>query len=329
MWNYGAIQSRAFWSEIPFITGSGDGIIRLCPAKTNNGIEVDAIEVDIFEHTIHQIICQILDRHRRDENIGEVHIILDMPPSYEKHAEGVLKHLLINEESDLFRKAKNRKDQFYVNQKDETRYYLPYEIRLYMMCARNPAHVEQNGIYLYHWLQRRKYSDAITDLIKDKEVIVKYLSDKSDAKSGSGEDDKPDKEITPVVEPISRFLVRFIVNDIAGNFWESKAGRQYSADSEFKQYSEWAAFYFSKKEKEPYSYYLQAKKRFEALAPGMKYLFSFRALPHVSLPATYWEMEAENAPPKRIIEIEKDNINPLEYVEEVIIQNSGSEGAAP
>lgn len=307
MWDFGHFQSKAFWTEIQFKTVSGEGVIKLCPAKTSNGEEVNQLEVDIFEHTIYQLICHILDRHRSDESIEEVHIILDMPPSYEEHAEAVLKHLLLNEESDLFQHARKRKDRFSVNLNEETRYYLPYEIRLYLMCARNPAHIEQNGAYLFHWIERRKYSDAIIDLIKDNMTIVKTQFD------------NPSKELSLSSEPISRFLIRFVVNDISGNFWESKAGRQYSPDSEFKQYKDWSEAYFAKKKEESFSLYSQAKKRFKRLVPKFEDLITFCAFPHVKLPATYWEMEAENAPPKRIIEIEKDKINPLEYVEKVIL----------
>lgn len=310
MWDFGHFQSGNFWTEIPFKMGSRDGVIKLCPARTSNGEKVEQIEVDIFEHTIYQLICHILDAHRDNDGLKEVHIILDMPPSYEKHAEAVLKHLLANEESDLFQRAKKSKNQFSVHQNDATKYYLPYEIRLYMMCARNPAHIEQNGAYLYHWLEKRKYSDTIMALLKD---------DKATVKTQSGE------KIMLSTETIRRFLIRFVVNDISGNFWESKIGRRDSSDPVFGQYNEWAKQYFTMKEMESSSFYLLARKR---LDPENTNLITYCAFPHVNLPATYWEMEAENAPKNPIIEIDNSMVNPLEYVEKVILKNSDSKAVA-
>lgn len=318
-WDFGYSQSKGSWTEIPFKTALGEGAIKLYPARTSNGTDLDQLETEIFENTIYQGICHILNRHRSNESLEEVHIILDMPPSYEKCAEAVLKHLLVNEESDLFQSARKRENQFDVSMNDEARYYLPYELRLYMMCTRNPAHVEQNGIYLCHWLERRKYSDAIIDLIKDKEAVVKFLSDKPKVDGESGKEDKLGKEITSVTEPISRFLVRFIINDVSGNFWKSKEGRKDTSKPEFEQYAAWAKTYFAKKETESSSFYTQARKSFNKLAPDNTDIITFCAFPQIDLPATYWEMEAETAPSKQIIEIEAGKINPLEYVKMVIM----------
>ena len=179
MWNFNDFKGKEFWSKIEYRTGSKENIIPLCPACVKSGSEIDQLEVDIFEHTIAQIILHILNRHRSDDDeekkVHEVHIIMDMPPNYEKHAEAVLKHLLTNEGSKLFQMAKKPDGCFKENSGHATKYYLPYQIHLFMLCAISPAHFEQNSYYLYRWLKDRKYSDGIDDLLRDKRFKVSFI----------------------------------------------------------------------------------------------------------------------------------------------------------
>ena len=303
MWSFTDFNSRPFWSEIAYRPTSQNDTartIKICPARAAKGTEVDQIEVEIFEHTVYQIILEIMNRHREDQELSEVHIIMDMPPSYEKHAEAVLKHLLVNEDSELFQHAKSKINEFAVNPNDKTRYYRPYEVRLFMLCARNPAHIEQNGIYMRQWVEKRRFSDALSEMIKDNEAQIKI---------------EAENNLSVTSEKVGRFLVCFVVNDVSGNYWLSKEGRRDTSKSEFEQYAKWAEEYFNNKGKEASSPYAQVKQYFNRYSPNLIHCCAF---PHVNLSATYWEMEAEPAPSSIVIDIEKENINPLDYINNIL-----------
>lgn len=299
MWDFKAFRSKSFWSEIDFGIDSRIGTVRLCLSKTDNGNDVDQIEVDIFEHTIFQIILHILDHHRSQKNIGEIHIILDMPPSYEKHAEAILKHLLVSEDSKLFQLAKDRKNQFYDKSTDATAYYLPYEIRLFMLCTINPAHLEQNGVYFFHWLKERKYSDALKDLIKDTTVQIK---DASYLKTG-------------VVRKgnTNRFKACFILNDIpgvVGNFIEGKPTKP-----DYRQLAEWAKQISDARETERFSHYRQAREEMNFLDPEKgRDLIDLRAFPHLPLPATYGYFDSSLSIPRSLLKITEDMLRSVEQL---------------
>ncbi len=191
MHNCDRYRNSMFWSEIPFIfrkTRPIDDILSgfdslpklfLCPARTSRGTEVDQVETDIFEHTIYQMILDILNRHRVDDTIDAVHIIFDMPPSYEKHAESIIKHLLTSQNSELFQMAKNEEGLFRGkdkgNSKNDREYYLPYVVNVFMLSAVDSAHVEQNGVYLYHWFQNLGYSDSLSALMMDNRFRIRYV----------------------------------------------------------------------------------------------------------------------------------------------------------
>ena len=284
MWNFKAFKSREFWSEINYKAEYKDKleekIIRLCPACVQDGAEIDQLEVDIFEYTISQIILYILEHHySHDDDKEEVHIILDMPPNYEKHAEAVVKHLLTNNGSKLFQTAKNRDGCFKVNSNLAAKHYLPYQIHLFMLCAISPAHLEQNSYYLYRWLKDRKYSDGLVDLLNDKREC-------------------------------RRFKVSFILNDISQilpNLIRSEG--EVPSDIEI---ATWAQSVSDQRKADNSSYYTQVISLMNGLVEDGGSHVVLRAFPHLSLPATNWYWSTSIKPQSTQLKIEKGIIDAIE-----------------
>ena len=188
MKDYKSFRSKSFWSEIPFRVKTDPPInadykIRICPASSTSGDSINQIEVDIFENTLQQLIFDILDSHLMNLDLGigtedessadDIHIILDMPPSYEQHAEAVIKHLLTNSNSELYQKAENNEGPFKENSSNN--FFKPYVINLFMPCAVSNAHIEQNGIYLWNWFQSAHYSDRIHEMLTENRLRVRYI----------------------------------------------------------------------------------------------------------------------------------------------------------
>ena len=300
MLDFGAFQSKYFWSEIAFRSNTDSGIIRICPAKTDKGNDIDQIEVDVFEHTVGQIIRYILDYHRADRDLEEIHIILDMPPSYEKHAEAVVKHLLTSESSQLFREAVGREKLFHMDLDHDTAYYLPYKLRVFLLCAMNPAHLEQNALYLLHWLNDRKYSDGVIDLIKDKDVLIKNTpySDTNMYITKAGRE---------------RFKVCFIINDVAGIIREFIDGKPEQPSSE--QISEWIEGVSDQIMTEKSSQYRQVREEMEKIHNrNAGDLICLQALPHLLLPATYWYFDRSPDRSKSVLEIRPEMLHCVDHI---------------
>ena len=185
LWDYKKYCSKSFWSHISFANKKTDDFDRdqstlpkilLCPARTDQRSTVDQIEVDMFEHTIERIILDILKTHHSDSEVDDVHIILDMPPSYEKHAEAILKHLLTSQNSKLFQASMDKTGLFYKDENEKTQnYYEPYVINLFMLNSISRAHIEQNSVYLYNWFQNMEYSSVVTYLMQNKRFKIRYI----------------------------------------------------------------------------------------------------------------------------------------------------------
>lgn len=188
MKDYKSFRSKSFWSEISFRVKTDpptddDYKIKICPASSTSGESINQIEVDIFENTLQQLILDILDSHLMNLDLGigtedeisadDIHIILDMPPSYEQHAEAVIKHLLTNSNSELYQKAQDKEGPFKKNSNDS--FFKPYVINLFMPCSVSNAHIEQNGIYLWDWFQNAHYSDRVHDMLADNRLRVRYI----------------------------------------------------------------------------------------------------------------------------------------------------------
>lgn len=137
LWNFEKYKTEPFWSNIKVRTSvSTVSSINLCLGRAEYGSSIDQLEVDLFENTVCQMIVNELDKVS-SKDLDEIHFIFDMPPSYEVHAERILKHLLTSLNSTLY-----RKDPF--NGFDN------YIINLFMVSALSPAHIEQNNIYISH-----------------------------------------------------------------------------------------------------------------------------------------------------------------------------------
>lgn len=139
--------------------------IRLCIGNPDISGDVDAVKVDLLESAVYEIIrCALEKSHDKKE----VHIIFDMPPSYESHAERVVKHLLMDKESSLFIEYYKEKGAYHVN--------------LLMIYAISGAHVEQNLVYTRNFFHQSAYSSEISTLIEDNNFFLYYIgNDVSDA----------------------------------------------------------------------------------------------------------------------------------------------------
>ena len=68
--------------------------VMLSIAKPGVSDEMNELRKDLFENAIFRLINEIYAIEAAHKEVNCVHIILDMPPSYEPHAERILKHLL-------------------------------------------------------------------------------------------------------------------------------------------------------------------------------------------------------------------------------------------
>lgn len=118
--------------------------------STKHG-ELSTCELDLFEHAIFRIVKEI----REHDSNKEIHIILDMPPSREKHAERIISHLLMDVNSQLYKEFK----------KDGS--MSPYRIFHYFMCTYMPAHIELNQEYFLEFVKNISFSDSLNEFIKN------------------------------------------------------------------------------------------------------------------------------------------------------------------
>ncbi|MBQ9535483.1 MAG: ParA family protein [Clostridia bacterium] len=126
-------------------------LCRINPDAENN---IDELAVDLFEDAIFRIIKKI---YTDNSNKGkDVHIILDMPPSYEMHAERILRNLLLDMKSSLQRLA----DEEY---KDV---FEPYKVELIMLSALDYAHINQNTNYIRRLFRQQSMSSNLNEFIK-------------------------------------------------------------------------------------------------------------------------------------------------------------------
>lgn len=121
--------------------------IPLCIYDSSDAKVLDEVEVDLFEEVIKKIILKIYEDSKPSEK--NLNIILDMPPSYEIHAEKILTHLLLDINSRL-----------YIDLVEENG-KLPYNIELYMLSSLIPAHIELNYKYIQTFYKGLNYSNQL------------------------------------------------------------------------------------------------------------------------------------------------------------------------
>lgn len=131
-------------------TANIDGRIEAYLCDPNNSFLMSKCELDLFENLIFVIINHIINKFKSDK---AVHIILDMPPSYEEHADRIINHLLIDNNSPLY---KDFKDEF--------------RIIHHLICASTYSHIQLNKNYLHSVVEEkeRSYSNAIKALLNSK-----------------------------------------------------------------------------------------------------------------------------------------------------------------
>lgn len=173
MWHYENYKSSGIWSEIKVrhfgnmveeINPGSERKVFLCFAETGNYHKVDLLEEDLFENTIFQIIQDIWKAKSKADK--DVHIILDMPPSYEKHAERVLSHLLLSTNSPF----------------EDMGEAFCYSITLFMMSTIAPAHFMQNARYVRSLFEDRQFSSKIVEALTSGNLKIQpVVNDVTDA----------------------------------------------------------------------------------------------------------------------------------------------------
>lgn len=184
MWHYEDYESCGIWSSIKVReNGSGsDHTVSLCIAETGNYRKVDQLEEDLFENTIFEMIRKIKDEQDEPDE-KDVHIILDMPPSYEKHAERILTHLLLSTNSPFENMDKD----------------FSYMITLFMISTIDPAHFIQNAHYVRSLFMDRQFSSTIVAMLKSSNLRIQpVVNDVTDGINISSEPGK-EKNILPVI----------------------------------------------------------------------------------------------------------------------------------
>lgn len=159
LWENTACETRQIFVSLPVAvpsSGTEDTAeVKLCMCRPGIQNNIDDVEVDLFENAIFHLI-QVIFAEVAKENAGteQLRIVFDMPPSYEKHAEQILKHLLLSTNSELYKKA------FEKNWPG----FEPYTINLYMLAALSQAHIDQNELYVARSVNQRQYSSAMYGL---------------------------------------------------------------------------------------------------------------------------------------------------------------------
>ena len=100
---------------------------------------VDEVELDLFVEVIYILVDYIVNQQKEkfitlndnaSNQVLKLHFVLDMPPSYEKHAERVVNWLLLGIGSSLSKK------------------YPGFKVRLYLISSLSRAHMDANTHYL-------------------------------------------------------------------------------------------------------------------------------------------------------------------------------------
>lgn len=146
--------------------------VHLCIGDPNASGDIDAVKVDLLESAVYEIIKRIL---AKSNGRKEIHIIFDMPPSYESHAERVVKHLLLDKSSELFLKH---------NKEGVPKYH----VNLLMIYAITAAHVEQDIVYTKNFLKQSVYSSEFSVFLREKKFSLFFLGNDVSGVAGSGGD---------------------------------------------------------------------------------------------------------------------------------------------
>ena len=142
--------------------------------------ELDELQLDLFEDAIYRIIVKICELKQAKQ---EVHIIFDMPPGYEKHAERIVKWLLLKTQSKL---ASFQKD---------------YHVNLFMISAFSQAHMNANNSYFDSFFDGGYSSKVLASEIRKILTVYPVFNDVTDA-STLGESTKIREERNSCLETL-------------------------------------------------------------------------------------------------------------------------------
>ena len=173
MWHYENYKFSGIWSSIQVQDRDGHmSSVQLCIAEVGNYHRVDQLEEDLFENTIFQITRDI--RIFEENKERDVHIILDMPPSYERHAQRVLTHMLLSTNSQF-----EDKDDALDDKLDKTiGKDFDYKTTIFMMETPAPAHFIQNAHYIRSLFEDRQYSSCVKQRLEKGSLrIVPVIND--------------------------------------------------------------------------------------------------------------------------------------------------------
>lgn len=156
-------------AEIPICIGDPEATGEITPVKS-----------DLLENAVYKIIRRIISHNmymkQRSMEEGteagnerkagrgpydEIHIIFDMPPSYEVHAERVITFLLMDKASELFKQLNDEQ--------------ITYKINMLMVYAISKAHLEQNVVYIRNLLKNPGYSSNMNTLIEAKKLSIYFI----------------------------------------------------------------------------------------------------------------------------------------------------------
>ena len=139
---------------------------------------IDEEEVDLFESAVLQLIKQfqsITDFEylkgqeilESDEPVAD--IILDMPPGYEVHSERILKHLLMDLNSELYSEYHDKDDSRSEYSSSDNK---GYKVYLYMLSGVDQAKLRPNIQYVENLFNDLTYSTDISVLNPDKVYYI-------------------------------------------------------------------------------------------------------------------------------------------------------------
>ena len=177
--DFGTYKSQGFFVKLTTkydnsVAGSHapeePGTVYLCIAKPSASEDIDDLKTDLFENAVFHIIDQIYEKHcQSDSEIKEIHVILDMPPSYERHAERILRRLLPDVESQLYKKVNN------ADIEGKFAIFNSYVVNLYMISALSPAHIKLNIGYIKNLFNKQVYSSGLNELVRDSRFFVHFI----------------------------------------------------------------------------------------------------------------------------------------------------------
>lgn len=162
-YNFDRNASTNYLTKLNIKDASKDEQLKVVMVDSDRLTSMDDETLDIIENTIFQLVYQLSSpQYDADGKLEKeiTDIIFDLPPGYEKHSERMVRHLLMNLRSPLYKKLDN------------------YEIYLYMVSNLNVAAFEANLNYVYNLFENPQYS--MDNSILNKQNIIFILNDISD-----------------------------------------------------------------------------------------------------------------------------------------------------